>query len=330
MPQIDFDEGYKRKGMFDYDKLTLESQEKARVCVIDQPIMEYVHTLRKIITENGQPIMVTEKYGKAFEKTREVPKNDFVGKYICLGEIEVLKDKGVDKENCPACQLAAENGAAVEVAKRRFVVHVLKYETKKNSFNLLEPYGAKLLAWEFAESRFSSLVDIRVEHGKLNEKDLNLGPCENKTFQKYEITPGASCEWRSSEERMKQTVAIIKAQRAEDLSPLLGRRVEAYELKSVVQDIVDTYNRAFGHPGSMPSSPVNTNTSTAADDIEDLLSGSTTPKEEPKAEKAPDDLSGLEEFAASREEPKEEVKEEPKTPKSGVEDLDDLLADLEA
>jgi hypothetical protein len=284
MPKIDFTEGFKKKSAFDYPKLSLDQNEKARVCIIDSPIMEYVHQLRKVITEGGKPIMETQKYGKNFDRTREVPQTEFVGKFICLGDADTLENKGVDPDSCPACKASIENGAAVDQPRRRFVVHVIKYQTNKGTFNLQKPFQVELMAWEFTENRFSALVDIVAEHGSLPQIDLCLGPCTAKNFQKYDIIPGGSCQWGADEDRKTRTKEVVTANRSDDLTPLLGRRVSDTELRSVVNEIVQQYNYAFGRNDSMPTA--NTN---ADNDLSGLLDD---PKPEAEAEKKVDPWAG--------------------------------------
>jgi hypothetical protein len=331
VPQISFDSGFKKKSNFDYPKLSLESNEKARVCVIDAPVMEYVHTLRKVITEDGKPIMETQRFGKNQERTREVPTTDFVGKFICLGEEDTLKDKEADPDNCPACKASIENRAAVDSPRRRFVVHVIKYQTKKGTFSLQTPFQIEVLAWEFAENRFTTLVDIAEEHGNLPQLDLCLGPCTAKTFQKYDIIPGGKCEWGADEARKKQTREVYQANKSEDLSPLLGRKVSPEELRSQVNDVVNTYNYAFGRNDTVPTA--NTN---AANDLSGLLDdpAPTTPSSTPSS---PETSSATDDPWATPEMSTAATEQDTRTPKSEsvpaaqtdeFEDLDSLLSNL--
>lgn len=307
MAKIEFGEENKRKGFFDFPKLALEKNEKARVCVLETPDAEYVHTLRKIITENGKPVMRTDEWKtKTGTKTKEVPDMDFVGKYICLGDAQTVKDKAADPDNCPACKASIEVPGAVEGAKRRFVLHVIKYETKKGTFNLQEPFQAKVLAWEFTENRFSTLVDIQMEHGNLPQVDLCLGPCENAGFQKYEIIPGGSCQWGTTEERKSQTRQIVANGRSDDLSPLLGRRVSEAEIRGVVNDLVQSWNVAFGLNGSgaMPIEDRNvdndlSNVLTEDSETTDFFGSDDKPKPEKEmvsANSVPDKSEGIEDL----------------------------------
>lgn len=251
MPQIEFEDGYKKKSNYDFDKLTLEQGERARVCVLENPTVEYVHVLNRVIMDRGRPVMVTETYGKNGEKSREVPETDYVGRFLCLGDFKVLEKSGVDPDNCPACKAAVES-TAVARPKRRFAAHVLKYQVKKNSFSVQDPFQVNLQVWDFTDTRYDALTDIKSEHGALPNLDLNLGPCENKGFQKYTITPGNGCEWSKNEERKRMVADVLKSQKVDDLSLVLGRKSTFAELNSQVLDVVHAWNTAFGAPGSTP------------------------------------------------------------------------------
>lgn len=245
----------KNTGYFEYPKLKLEQSEKARICIIDSsPEAKYVHTLRKIVLRNGRPVMETQKYGKNNDKEREVPSTDFVGKFICLGDDTPdgpLDKNEIDPNNCPACKAAAENGAAVDKPQRRIVFHVLKYKTAKGSFNVqAQPFQAELVAWDITDNRFKTLIEIQQEHGNLAEIDLNLGPCENAGYQKFDIMPGRNAEWAKTDERKNYTKQVWAQTRSEELTKLLGREVSATELRSLVSDVVNYYNLGFGQNDS--------------------------------------------------------------------------------
>lgn len=301
MAKIGFGSEFKKKSAFDFPKLSLSQGEKARVCVFDDPEIEYVHTLREIITENGKPVMTTVTLPGGRKK--DAPDTDFKGKYICLGDVEILEKKGVDPDNCPACKASVENGQAVEGPKPRYIVHVLKYQVKKGTFTPQEPFQAEVQAWDFTATRFNTLCDIKDEFGNLNGVDLLLGPCENATYQKYGITAGGSCFWASDPNRKALAIEMIKNQRSEDLTPLMGRRVSATDLRGEVQGVVASWNEAFGIAGEMPDE---TPASKSFDnDLGALLGGSDPAPAEPISNDA---------------------EEESSTSSTDVEDLNDLLS----
>lgn len=256
MPQIGFDQQYKRSTFFDYPKLKLEKNEKARVTVVDAPIAEFVHTLVKIVLENGRPIMKTVPYGRDGTKTKEVPVHEFMGKFLCLGETETMLKSEADPDHCPMCAAYLENSGAIGRPQRRVVFHILKHSTKTGSFEIRQPYQAQVLAWEMPDSRFGKLQDIYQEHGDLRKIDICLGPCTKPDWQEYDISPGATSVL--DDPANKQTaLAIVKENMAEDLTPLLGRKISAAEVKAKIKEILEQWDRGFGVPSS-PVSPVST------------------------------------------------------------------------
>lgn len=328
MAKVSFGSEYKTKSVFDFPKLQLDKGERARICVIDPaPEMEYVHTLRKIVTENGKPIITTEDF---FGKTKDVPKMDFVGQRICLGDPDVLAKSGVDPD-CPACKASLENGA-VDAPKRRYAIQIVRYKTKPGSFNVSKPFQLELLAWVVSDNRFNQLIDVKEEHGNLSATDLNLGPCENKTFQKFEISVGAQCAWRATEETKAYSAEVIKENKSDDLTALLGRKVTSGEMAAEVHGIVEAWNAAFGLAGEMPDEEDTTPDKSFSDDLAGLLGEGDSEKkaEEPAAEEDSDEEETSAEETPTEEESseKEEPKKEEQKSEDNIEDLSDLLAGL--
>jgi len=261
--------------VFDFPKLKLEKDEKARIVIIDeQPECEYVHTLRKVITdERGKPLMEEKK--RKDDSTYEVPQTEFKGQYICLGEMETLLNKNIDPDNCPACKAATENSGAVARPEPRFVLNVLKYNLKKGTTTVNTPFQVTLHAWVFTLNRFNTLKDIANEHGSLQNVDLLLGPVEGPLmYQKFPVALGSKCEAWSSESRKETAFAVIQNDREEDLTPLLGRRVTFGELQTVVYEIVSAYNEAFGIPGNLPATPSKPAKEEPSIDVSALLNSS--------------------------------------------------------
>jgi hypothetical protein len=341
--KLAFDSQFKKNtGFFEFPKLKLEMGEKARICIIDSaPEAKYVHTLRKIILDQGRPVMMIEKYGKNNDKEREVPKTEFVGKFLCLGDDSPggpLDENEVDPDNCPACKVAIESGGAVEKPQRRIVFHVIKYKTTKGSFNIQKPFQVELVAWDITDNRFSTLLDIKDEHGDLAGLDLTLGPCENANYQKFDIKPGARAEWSVDDDRKKLVHSIWKENKSDSLHLLLGREVSAAEMRGYVNDVVRQYNLGFGsnNANAMPS--VNTNAdldlSAALSEGDEAKTGEAdffanpdfptpsteAPETSETSEPSNDELAA----AAGVEMANAAAQEKPKK----VEDLDDLLKDF--
>lgn len=274
--RVPFGQEWKDKNsIFDFPKLKLDKDEKARIVIIDpEPECEYVHNLRKVVTdEQGKPLMEEKK--RRDDSTYEVPQTEFKGKFICLGDPETLFDKGIDPDNCPACKAATENSSAIARPEPRFALNVLKYNLKKGTTTPGTPFQVELVAWEFSLGRMKTLKGIAEEHGNLNQVDLLIGPVEGPlVYQKFPIAVGSKCEAWKSESNKETAFAVIQNNREDDLSPLLGRKVTFAELQALVYEIVSAYNNAFGIPGALPQAPAKPDPEQPAVDISAMLNSS--------------------------------------------------------
>lgn len=260
---------------FDYPKLKLKSGEKARIIVgLEDPVMEYVHTLRKPVIANGRPVTELVTNDRTGVQTTEY-KKDFVGNPICLGDEGIIADKGMDPEHCPACALAKEHPDYAEPPKRRFAMHVIRYRTKAGSFNPTNPFSVEILVWSFTDMVFNKLVDAKEEWGNLLKHDLLLGPCTNENFQKFDINVGSEAVWLKNEE-WKQTVAeTFKNNQIPDLTIAVGRSVQAAWMKQDVQGILEAWRQAKGAEDSEPGSQ-----GSLGDDLNSLLTDNAASTEE--------------------------------------------------
>lgn len=253
--KVPFGKEWKDKNsVFDFPKLKLDKDEKARVVIIDEePECEFVHNLRKIVVDDyGKPLM-EEKSTRDGQKYSK-PKTDFKGKFVCLGDPEVLFESGVDPDNCPACKAAIENSSAIARPEPRFVLNILKYNLKKGTTTVNTPFQVELQAWEFGLGRMKALKGLADEHGDLRKIDLLLGPVEGPLmYQKFPINIGKEAEaWKKAHQ--ETSVSVIKNNQ-EDLTPILGRKVSDSELRAQVYELVRAYNEAFGIPGAVPQAP---------------------------------------------------------------------------
>lgn len=309
--KVPFGQEWKDKNnIFDFPKLKLDKDEKARIVIIDsEPECEYVHSLRKVVTdEQGRPLM--EEKQRQNGSTYEVPQTEFKGKFLCLGAPETLFDKGIDPDNCPACKLATENSSAVARPEPRFVLNVLKYNLKKGTTNPNTPFQVELFAWEFSLGRMKMLKDIAEEHGNLNQVDLLLGPVEGPlVYQKFGINVAKTCEIWKSDSNRETALQVIKNNREEDLTPILGRKTTFADLNAQVYEIVSAYNNAFGIPGALPQAPAQQAKEEPAVDITAMLNGGGA-------------------VAESDVDEEDVTSDEDSTEEPGVEDLQALMARL--
>lgn len=237
MPNVDFDDA-NRKQTESYPKLKLDTKEKARIAVLETPLCEYVHTLRAPKIDRGKPVM--EKKSRRDGSTYEDYVYDFIGNPICLGDFSVLEERGVDPSNCPACALARSSDAILP-PKRRFAMHVLRYNTKPGSFDLQSPFSVKLEAWGFTDERFNKLLEIKKEwadSGGLLGHDILLGPCDDKVFQKFDINVSQKSEWKSSSDRKAMVKESLENNKAEDLSVFCGRKVIAKYMEEDLERVL--------------------------------------------------------------------------------------------
>ena len=254
MPLVDFDDDtIKVESPYEYPKLYLDKNERARVLAIErQPLMEYVHTLRAPQIVNGKVVM--EEARRRDGTTYEEVSYDFIGRHLCLGDNNVLADKGLDPANCPSCHAASESDA-VEDPTRRYAIHLIRYATKSGSFEVADPYQVSLLGWAFTDKTFRILRDIMKEWGPLKEHDLLLGPCEVKQYQKYDIKPSQKAEWLADGpkgERAKLTVRTYQENKAKDLTVLIGRKLTESLIEDDIAKVLSRHAAAFG--GSAPPS----------------------------------------------------------------------------
>lgn len=246
MGKVDFTPDHKSKDSTSYPKLYLDKGERARIVVIEAPSMRWVHTLRKHAIEDGKAVYETKKTAKGEE--RQVPKMDFVGQHFCKGDETALNEKGLDPENCVTCR-AADQTSAVEAPRRRFAMHVIKYQIQPGSFKVQEPFSVELVAWVFADNRFDALVDFQQEWGDLRKRDLGVGPCEVKQYQKFDIQVLPKCEWLADDDRKKLVADVFKNNQiagAGGIEQLIGRDISVDLMQQDIDRVLDAYEEAFG------------------------------------------------------------------------------------
>jgi hypothetical protein len=147
---IDFDEANvikKGGGDYDFPKLKLTAKgDIARILLLESPTYEWVHTLNHPVIEDGIPVMQTKQTRRG--EDYQVNKMAFVSRPICQGDDGILEEKGLDPKNCAVCAYAEENPDRMKAPERRFAMHVIKYNTKKNG-DIITPFGVQVLVWAF-------------------------------------------------------------------------------------------------------------------------------------------------------------------------------------
>ena len=234
---------YKPRNANRIPKLSLDKGEQARICVLEEsPRQVFVHTFQKVVTDDrGKPIEIHDTWPDGSPNVRY--QSEYAGKYRCLGDPEVVNSAGADPANCPACRGHIENPSAIKAAQARFLVKILKYNTKPGSFAPTKPFAASLIAWDLTSRRFEELQALYEEHGDLRNKDLLLGPCEDKTYQKFSILIGSDkAIWQQNTDYIKE---LISDNPLDDIESVAGKKPTEEELQVRTQEIVRAYNHAM-------------------------------------------------------------------------------------
>lgn len=274
---------------FDFPKLKLKNGEKARVILgLEDPVMEYVHTLRKPTIVDGKPVIKQVTNERTNVTSNEFQK-DFVGNPICLGDESVIADKGIDPKRCPACALAKEHPDMAEPPKRRFAMHIIRYRTKSGTFAPAVPFSVEILVWAFTDMVFNKIVDFKEEWDDLRKLDFLLGPCTNENFQKFDIAPGSEAAWLKDEDHKKAVAQTFKENQIPDLTIACGRQVQPEWMKQDVEQIKEAWAIARRSEDDKPGSLGSLN-----DDLNGLLGGDSNDAEESWApDGSADDLGDL-------------------------------------
>ncbi len=231
---------------YDYPKLKLKVGERARIMIgLEDPIVEFVHTLRKPQIINGVAQMETVKDRAGKERQANVM--DFISRPICLGDATILADKGSDPKNCPMCKLAQEHPDMTAPPQRRYAVHVIRYRTKGGTTDLATPFSVETLVWAFTDTVFNKIVDAAEEWGDLRKHDLLLGPCQApEHFQKFDISVAAKAAWLESPERKQLTAQTFKDNQIPDLTIAAGSVKQKQWVEEDVQSILEAWAEVNG------------------------------------------------------------------------------------
>lgn len=247
MPRVAFkNENKTAQTNYDYPKLKLKNGEYARILLLEDPLVEYVHTLRKPQVINGIPqtFQAERRDGSKYEDY----KMDFLSRPLCLGDLGILENSGADPKNCPMCKLAKDNPEAAQAPQRRYAMHVIRYRTKSGGTTLTEPYSVETLVWSFTDRIFNTITDFREEWDDLRKHDLLLGPCQNESFQKFDISVAAKAEWLLDDTKARQnlTIETFKNNQIPDLAIACGSKKEKQWIEQDIQKILEAWSQVKG------------------------------------------------------------------------------------
>jgi hypothetical protein len=341
MPQIQIRSENKIRNASDFPKLKLVKNEHARIAIMEDPTVEFVHTLRApVLDEDGKLVYEVRKSRKPGGEDTSVPKYDFVSRHLCFGTFEVVAADGADPKNCPTCK-AAKESPAIAAAERRFAMNVVKYNCRPGSFTPMEPIQGQVVVWSFATPTYNQLVDFAAEWGDpehpergLRGKDLNLGPCTVEAFQRFDVQVANKTAWLQNGKTVQQAIAsLYKDNKCEDLTAQCGRNAEKSFVLDDIRTCVNRYKKAYGTGADaeaaadalereVPAADVPTEEEVdAAMDLDNLLGDE---KVDPKADVSPETEKAVEDILAEAEGETETPVAEPPKPEETVpeEELD--------
>lgn len=239
MAKMSFSVENKSADSENFPKLKLDQDESARIALYEEPEVGFVHNLRKPKIVNG---VVQYKVVKTKDGEREEMDYDFVGNPICLGDFNVLQERGMDPKNCPACKAAQEAPDQFSPPKRRFAMHVFQYTTNGTT-KPTKNFQGSVKVWAFTDQKWNEILDLMEEapNKDVTKIDFILGPCENKMFQKFKIISSAQVKWMESEQSQAAFQDITEENRAKDLEKFLGRSTK----KDWLEDDLDKVRSAW-------------------------------------------------------------------------------------
>lgn len=245
MPRVEFSEENVKKNDYDYPKFKLAKKgEIARIAILESPVAEFVHNIRKPKLVGGIPEKVIKHTFKD-NKPYEDYVYEFVSRPICLGDYGVLEQDGSDPDHCPICA-EAKRSDRFSAPQRRFALHVVRYETKANGAEIKEPFGARTEVYSFTDKVFSKLWAFKQEGFDLRTHDI-LVKCENPDFAGYDFSISQKGEWTASDERKQYIKTLMnKENLAPDLSLFCGSKKTEKSIEYDIRAVNEAWDTATG------------------------------------------------------------------------------------
>lgn len=154
-----------------------------------------------------------------------MPEPGWGGNWLCTGRDAVLKasNPALDPEVCFMCREHQNGNPLVAKSQRKFIVQVLRYNTDPSG-NLLQPFGATLLVWQFSDKQYRALVEVANAWGDLRQHDLML-VCDNIGFKSWTLQPLPEVAFMRDASWTQLVTQVVQSQAVpgEDLERILGR-----------------------------------------------------------------------------------------------------------
>lgn len=234
-----------------FAQLKLDTGEKARFVLYTEPWGEWVHELRAPVLEDGVPVMEERK--RKDGSTFSVNKMEFIRRSICLGDLGVLADKGIDPAHCPACD--ESQSGDVEKAVQRFAAPVLRYTLRGGTWAVMDPFSATVLVWPITAKKWDELISLHTKLGDLKNIDLTLD-CEDGHWQRNTLSFETEAAWKKipgAGEYIKRLLAAPENLPTEDqLRDACGSPTTLNYMRQDVDRIKAAWQqvRRAGSPGS--------------------------------------------------------------------------------
>ena len=243
MPRVEFVEDNIKKNDYDYPKFKLDKKgEKARIAILEAPVAEFVHNLRKPKLVNGVPQKET-KYKRNGDPYEDFV-YEFVSRPICLGDYGVLTEDGSDPDKCPICA-EAKRTDRFYAPQRRFALHVVRYETNKN-LEAKDPFSARTEVYSFTDKVFGELFSFKQQGFNLQKHDI-IVTAENPAFAGYNLQVTMEAAWLKDESTQKYVKGLFTEENlAPDLSIFCGSKKSEKQIEYDIRAINEAWDIATG------------------------------------------------------------------------------------
>jgi len=305
MPRVQFSEENKvQKTNYNFPRLKLDKSEKARIAIIEDPVVEYRHSLDSPTVSNGN--VDTKEVEARNGSTYTDYKREFISSLLCTGDAEVLEVGGVDPEGCKMCAYALENPDHIKPPQRRYAMHVIKYKTKAGSTTVATPFSVELVVWAFPDRTFNKIIELNqdwAEQGGLKAHDVFLD-CTNGSFQNYDFSVAPDAAWSKNDDTKSLVKETFDNNQIPDLSIACGSRKEG----TWIQNDLDKISEAWGLVNRIEGGEDSDESAGSIDESFDSImeksgpapdfAGDPAPKDaEPKSKPAEKPASKTEDFA---------------------------------